>query len=45
MKHKMQNINYFGMMKCKMSKFLWIYLVPFKIPNFSWGEEEFFLAF
>jgi hypothetical protein len=39
MECKMQNANYFGMMKCKMPKFSWVCLVPFKMPNFSWVSE------
>jgi hypothetical protein len=35
--HGMQNANYFGMMKCKISKFSWVCLVPSKMSNFSWG--------
>jgi hypothetical protein len=43
----MQNVNYFGAMKCKMPKFSWVCLVLSKMPNFSWGARELFgfLAF
>jgi hypothetical protein len=37
MEYKMQNANYFEIMKCKIPKFSWVCLVPFKIPNFLWG--------
>jgi hypothetical protein len=37
MECKMQNANYFGMMKCKILKFSWVCLVLSKMPNFSWG--------
>jgi hypothetical protein len=37
MERKMQNANYFGMMKCKMPKFSWVCFVPSKMPNFLWG--------
>jgi hypothetical protein len=43
--HRMQNVNYFRMIKCKMPKFSRVCLVPFKMLNFSWGGWEFFLAF
>jgi hypothetical protein len=42
--YKMQNANYFGMMKCKMLKLSWVCLVPSKMPNFSWVGDG-FLAF
>jgi len=34
MKYKIQNMNYFRMMKCKMPKVLELCLIPSKIYNF-----------
>jgi hypothetical protein len=45
MECKMQNPNYFGMMKYKMPKFSWVWLVPSKMSNFSWGERGLFSFF
>jgi hypothetical protein len=36
-KYKMQNTNYFEIMKYKMPKISGMCLVSFKMPNFSWG--------
>jgi len=43
----MQNTNYFGMMECKMSKFLRLYLVLSKMQNLLLlrGPLEAFLGF
>jgi hypothetical protein len=35
--HGMQNANYFGMMKCKMPKFLLGCLISSEMPIFLWG--------
>jgi hypothetical protein len=32
-KYKIQNVNYFGMVECKMLKFSGSYLVPSKLQN------------
>jgi hypothetical protein len=48
MEYKMQNINYFGVMKCKMPKFSELCLVLFKMLKFlglGRGSEDSFGVF